>query len=128
MPVTYSANTIQTVYKIISHAGVATSISSALSGASKTAKRGVRKRQFAGAIMFNAATSSQALSPTISITNGTLTYKMDNTTIQPGDSAVWSEEEYGVELDIDQYVSVAIDESLASGDVLYIFLRFRDIT
>jgi len=127
MPVTYSANTIQTVYKIISHAGVATSISSALSGASKTAKRGVRKRQFAGAIMFNAATS-QALSPTISITNGTLTYKMDNTTIQPGDSAVWSEEEYGVELDIDQYVSVAIDESLASGDVLYIFLRFRDIT
>jgi len=127
MPVTYSANTIQTVYKIISHAGVATSISSALSGASKTAKRGVRKRQFAGAIMFNAATS-QALSPTISITNGTLTYKMDNTTIQPGDSAVWSEEEYGVELDIAKYVSVAIDESLASGDVLYIFLRFRDIT
>ena len=126
MPVTYSANTIQTVYKTISHAGVATSTSSALSGASKTAKRGVRKRQFAGAIMFNAATS-QALSPTISITNGTLTYKMDNTTIQPGDSAVWSEEEYGVELDSDQYVSVAVDESLASGDVLYVFFRFRDI-
>ena len=126
MPVTYTANTIQTVYKTISHAGVATSTSSALSSATKTEKRGVRKRQFAGAIMFNAATS-QALSPTISITNGTLTYKMDNTTIQPGDSAVWSEEEYGVELDSDQYVSVAVDESLASGDVLYVFFRFRDI-
>ena len=78
--------------------------------------------------MFNAATSSQALSPTISITDGTNTYKMDNTTIQKGDSAVWSEEEYGVELDSDQYVSVAVDESLASGDVLYVFFRFRDIT
>jgi plastocyanin len=126
MPVSYSANTIQTVYKTISHAGVATSTSSALSSATKTEKRGVRKRTFAGAIMFNAATS-QALSPTISITNGTITYKLDNTTIQPGDSAVWSEEEYGVELDSDQYVSVAVDESLASGDVLYVFFRFRDV-
>ena len=115
MPVTYSANTIQTVYKTISHAGVATSTSSALSGASKTAKRGVRKRQFAGAIMFNAATS-QALSPTISITNGTLTYKMDNTTIQKGDSAVWSEEEYGVELDSDQYVSCLLYTSDAADE------------
>lgn len=122
-----SANTIQTVYKLISHLGVSTSVSTALADESKTKKRAVKRRRFAGAIIYNDINSSQPLTPTISIAGHVITYKLDRTTIQKGDSAVWTDEDFGIELESDQYVSVAVAESLGSGDNLYIFLRFRDI-
>ena len=122
-----SANTIQTVYKLISHLGVSTSVSTALANESKTKKRAVKRRRFAGAIIYNDINSSQPLTPTISIAGQTVTYKLYRTTILKGDSAVGTDEDFGIELESDQYVSVAVAESLGSGDNLYIFLRFRDI-
>lgn len=123
----YKYKTVRTVKKIISHTGVATSTSTKLDSESTTVKRMVQKRVFAGGVIYNSSSSSQALTAIIKITNGTNNYYLDRTLIGKGDSAVWSEHEYGIELDSDEYVEISVAESLASGDNLYIFLRFRDI-
>ena len=92
--------------------------------------RGTSRRSFAGAIMYTHESSTINFTAKIEITNGTTAYTLDQTKIYAGNSAVWSEEEYGVELEDDQYVQVSIPSitSFSSADdVLYVFLRLRDV-
>ena len=96
--------------------------------ASDTARnsRAVRNRRFVGAVIYNDHQSTQPLTTALTVTNGTISKILDRTVIQAGDSAVWSEEEYAVDLDSDQYVTVTVAETLQSGDNMYVFLRTRD--
>jgi len=126
MPVTYAANTIQTVYAHLSGTAESRVVSTKLDDEGKTTKRGVHRRMFSGCVVYNDHASNDARTVSINITDGTTSYRLDRTTIQKGDSAVWSEEEYGVELGSDQYVDV-LCESIHVLDDLYVFIRLRDI-
>jgi hypothetical protein len=116
----------RTISGHIGYTAASTSISTALSADTDRNTRAVRNRRFVGAVMYNDHQSTQPLTPTITVTNGTVSRKLDRTTIQTGDSAVWNEEDYAIDLDSDQYISISVAETLVNGDNLYVFLRFKD--
>ncbi len=116
-----------TVKAKISGTGLTNQVSTALISDTDSNKRGVRRRRFVGAVMYNKSNSTQALTPLIEVTNGTTSFQLDRATIQIGDSAVWMEEDYAVDLDKDQHIKVTVAESIATADNLFIFLRFKDI-
>lgn len=116
----------RTISGHIGYTAASTSVSTALSADTDRNTRAVRNRRFVGAVMYNDHQSTQALTPTITVTNGTISRKLDRTTIQTGDSAVWNEEDFAIDLDSDQYISISVAETLQNGDNLYVFLRFKD--
>lgn len=120
---------LQTVYGVISGVGDDEFVTTALSAEDASSVRGVRRRRFAGAVISSKSTSTQSLSPTISITKGAVanTFELDRTTILPGETATWTEEDYAVDLDKDEYVKIEVSESLASADRLFISLRINDL-
>jgi len=116
----------RTISGTIGYLAASTSISTALSADTGRNTRAVRNRRFIGAVMYNDHLSTQPLTPTITVTNGTISRKLDRTTIQTGDSAVWNEEDFAIDLDSDQFISISVAETLQNGDNLYVFLRFKD--
>ena len=116
----------RTISGTIGYTAASTSISTALSADTGRNTRAVRNRRFIGAVMYNDHQSTQPLTPTITVTNGTISRKLDRTAIQIGDSAVWNEEDFAIDLDSDQFISISVAETLQNGDNLYVFLRFKD--
>jgi hypothetical protein len=93
--------------------------------------RGAGRRAFAGMVAYNDAASDRAFTVIISITDGTTSYTLDKTLVLIGESAVWMEDEYGVELGDDEYVSVTVSTAdiaaIGSNDVIHLFIRMRDV-
>ena len=126
MPESYKATNFATTYKTITFLSSAAKSTTAL-GTSKTKARSNIRTLFSGAVIYSKSTSTQPLTVTIKVTNGTVSYELDSVTILQGDSAAWTEEEYGVVLDTDQYIQIEVTETIANGDVLNIFIRSKDI-
>ena len=120
---------LRTIYGLISGTGDSEFTTTALSAETGQTSRGVRRRRFAGAIISNKNESGQALTPKISITNGSVagTYELDLVNIPKGGTETWTEEDYAVDLDKDEYVKIDVAESLLSGDRLYIAVRINDM-
>ena len=93
-----------------------------------TNSRAVRNRQFIGAVVYNHHNSTQPFTVSLTLTNGTVSRTLDRTVIQTGDSAVWTEEEYGFDMDSDQYVLITVAESASysNPDKLDVATRVRD--
>ena len=92
-------------------------------------KRGNTLTMFSGAIAYLNSNATQTFFVQLSITNGTTEYYLDRVQIQPGDSVVWTEDEYGVILDEDQYVKILCtsSSSFSSNDNLSVFLHTKEV-
>ena len=89
-------------------AGVTQATSQAFGSASVSKKRGVIDRRFAGAIVCakddNSATSVAKIYHSIA----SVSYLMDSVSLSPGESAVWTEEDYGIVLKKTDYIKIVI--------------------
>lgn len=112
---------------IVYFAGETTAVSATRDSGSKASKRGNTKTMFSGGVVYNDKDSTQALTATLMIKGGFLTYIVDREAVQIGTSLVWNERDYGVVLDDDEYMEVSIEETLVSGDKAYVFLHLKDI-
>ena len=119
----------RTIKDVLGHGAESNKITTARTGLSTTRKRGNTRSMFAGALAYLKDTATQTFSVQLSVTDGTTTYLVDRVNIEPGDSAVWMENEYGIVLDEDQYVKIeAIAAgSFSSNDELSVFLHTREI-
>jgi len=110
---------------------VAGTVKSTVPTTTQRKARGAGRRAFAGMVAYNDAASARAFTVIISITDGTTSYTLDKTLVLIGESAVWMEDEYGVELDDDEYVSVTVStadiSAIGSNDVIHLFIRMRDV-
>ena len=101
----------------------------ARSSLSTTRKRGNTQTMFAGGMAYLSNDAAQTFNVQLSITNGTTEYYLDRVEILPGDSAIWTEDEYGVILDEDQYVKILCTSgsSFSSNDNLSVFLHTKEV-
>ena len=74
----------RTIKSKISGTGVSNQVSTALSSDTNRNNRSSRGRRFCGAVIYNDATSTQALTPLLEVTNGTTSFQLDRTVIQIG--------------------------------------------
>jgi len=123
----YNYKNPRTTITVLGHTAPASAAGTALASDKKSVQRSVQRRRFVGAVAHNKSTSSQALTVNLTATNGTATRTLDSTTIQKGDSAVWTDEEFGIDLDADWYVTMEITTSTSSPDVLYAFMKSADV-
>ena len=119
----------RTIKDVLGYGAENNKITTARSGLSTARKRGNTQSMFAGALAYLKNTATQAVHVQISITNGTTEYSVDRVSIAPGDSAVWTEDEYGIVLDADQYVKVLCSSptSAAPNDELSVFLHTKEL-
>ena len=119
----------RTIKDVLGYGAENNKITTARSGLSTTRKRGNTQSMFAGALAYLKNTATQAFFVRLSITNGTTEYSVDRVRIEPGDSAVWTEDEYGIVLDADQYVKVLCStaDAFASNDELSVFLHTKEL-
>ena len=119
----------RTIKDVLGHGAESNKITTARTGLSTTRKRGNTRSMFAGALAYLKSTATQTFTVELSVTNGTTAYSIDRVNIEPGDSAVWMENEYGIVLDEDQYVKITATTvgSFASNDELSVFLHTREI-
>lgn len=119
----------RTIKDVLGYGAESNKITTARTGLSTTRKRGNTQSMFAGALAYLKNSATQTFSVTLSITNGTTEYSVDRVQIEPGDSAVWMEEEYGIMLDADQYVKIAATsvDSFASNDELSVFIHTKEV-
>jgi plastocyanin len=119
----------RTIKDVLGYGAESNKITTARTGISKTRKRGNTRSMFAGALAYLHHAATQTFNVTLTVTNGTTEYVVDRVQIEPGDSAVWMENEYGIVLDEDQYVKIeaATTDTFASNDELSVFLHTREI-
>ena len=119
----------RTVKDVLGHGAESNKVTTARSSLSGTRKRGNAQTMFAGCMAYLNNAATQNFNVQLSITNGTTEYFLDRVEILPGDSAIWTEDEYGVILDEDQYVKITCitGSSFASGDNLSVFLHTKEV-
>lgn len=119
----------RTIKDVLGYGAESNKITTARTGLSITRKRGNTRSMFAGALAYLKSNATQIFSVELSVTNGTTAYSIDRVDIEPGDSVVWMENEYGIVLDEDQYVKITATSlsSFASNDELSVFLHTREI-
>lgn len=100
---------------------------STMASESASTLRGVRRRRFTGGVAYNRVSPSTTITIVVEVTDGTTSYQLDRVTILPGESHVWNEKEFGVDLANDQYISVTATKSFGVNDKVYLFLRFQDM-
>lgn len=103
------------------------------SSATKAKKRGKLRLMFAGCVVLSRSTTTQSFTITITINNDIASTKfyLDIAPIDPGNSLVWNERDYGVTLDDDEYVKVQVLPSdggaYFGGDHLSVFIHTKDL-
>ena len=119
----------RTVKDVLGHNAESNKVTTARSSLSTTRKRGNTLTMFSGAIAYLNSAATQTFYVQLSITNGTTEYYLDRVQILPGDSSIWTEDEYGVILDEDQYVKITCTSgsSFSSGDNLSVFLHTKEV-
>jgi len=123
----YNYKNPRTTMTVMGYTGSASAAGTALSSDRKAVQRSVQRRRFVGAVIHNLSTSSQALTVKLTATNGSANRILDSTTIQKGDTAVWTDEEFGIDLDAGWYVVAESTTSYSSGDTLYAFMKTADV-
>jgi hypothetical protein len=93
----------------------------------KTQRRANARTMFAGGVVYSDVGSTQILTAILSVKDGTTTSIVDRATIGIGRSIVWLEQDFGIVLENDEYVEVTLEESLSSGDKVYIYLHSKEI-
>jgi hypothetical protein len=93
----------------------------------KTQRRANARTMFAGGVVYSDVGSTQTLTAILSVKDGTTTSIVDRATIGIGRSIVWLEQDFGIVLENDEYVEVTLEESLSSGDKVYIYLHSKEI-
>ena len=65
-------------------------------------------RRFAGAIACAKDGNTATATAKLYFTSGSTSYLMDSVSLSPGESAVWTEEDYGIVLKKNDYVKLVI--------------------
>ncbi len=91
-------------------------------------RRGVWFRQFYQAMCHSDKASVNTYNVQLSVISGSTEYRLDSFDLAPGESHVFNEQDYGVDLAKDEYVRFAwLSASTHSSDKLTFFLRTRDL-
>tara|TARA_R100000808_G_scaffold23310_1_gene51594 strand:+ start:99 stop:500 length:402 start_codon:yes stop_codon:yes gene_type:complete len=101
----------------------------ALSSEANVTKRAVRKRQFYQALVHSHNTTTQSYIITLELVSGTDRYVMDRVTLAAGETHVWNELDYGVDLLPTEYMRLSwIVSSAHTDDKITLIIRTRDLT
>jgi len=84
-------------------------------------KRGLIDRRFSGAIVCAKDDNTATAVAKLYYVSGTNSYLMDSVSLSPGESAVWTEEDYGVVLNKSDYMKIVV-----SGDDVNCWLNTYD--
>ena len=91
-------------------------------------RRNAKVRQFYQAMIHSDKTGVNTYNVQLSLISGSTEYRLESLDVAPGDSHVFNEQDYGVDLAPDEYVRFAwLSASTHSSDKLTFFLRTRDI-
>mgnify|MGYP003627083301 CR=1 FL=1 len=91
-------------------------------------QRSSRLRQFYQAVAHNRVTSNNSYVLSLTLTSGSSTYYLDRVTLLPGETHVWNEQDYGMDLSSKESVNLSwFIASAHSNDELHLFIRTRDL-
>lgn len=92
------------------------------------AKRGVRYRQFYQAVVHSDASTTQSFVIKLQLVSGSTTYELDRVSILPGETYVWNDWDFGMDLMPTEYMKITwVVSSAHSNDKLNLFIRTRDV-
>jgi len=92
------------------------------------AKRGVRYRQFYQAVVHSGNATTQSFIIRLELVSGSTTYELDRVTILPGETFVWNDWDFGMDLLPTEYMRIGWTVAVAAtNDKLHLFMRTRDV-
>lgn len=99
-----------------------------LSAANTVTRRSARLRQFYQAVAHNRNTSNNSYVINLTLTSGSTTYYLDRVTLAPGETHVWNEQDYGMDLASGESINLSwFISSAHANDELHLFIRTRDL-
>tara|TARA_Y100001938_G_C7921048_1_gene344495 strand:+ start:41 stop:406 length:366 start_codon:yes stop_codon:yes gene_type:complete len=101
--------------------GITSTLSQTFGAAKSSEQRGVVNRHFAGAIACAKSNNSNAATVSLYHTIDSTSYLMDTVTLQPGESAIWNEDDYGIVLQKTHSITMGI-----GGDVVNCWIKTYD--
>jgi len=105
-----------------------TQVTQGLADISPSKKRLVKMRQFFGAMACVKSAAQGTYTVKLILVDGSTEYQMDEVVLNAGESAVWTYEEYGLDLSNSETVKLEITgANTTSTDRVYLFLRTRDV-
>ena len=102
--------------------------STTLSTGTSNEKRNARTRLFYQAVAHNRITSNNSYVISLTLTSGSSTYYLDRVTLLPGETHVWNEQDYGIDLSSSESMNLSwFISSAHANDELHLFIRTKDL-